>query len=278
MTQKRISLPAAVFALVAAVLPAALPARAQDAIRGFQKTGEYLLMVNGKVDKGAEVYLNTSVPAYLVIPTALPSPVLLTPRAGTVETVNIMKIAKQQDGSADLLAGARLAPQGKFRLEGERVLFTSEGRPASLNPKPHLVGTKRAADLKAHSPEYVRTAQGYKPNAQAIAAIKKQAQPVRVRVFFGSWCPHCRQHLPFLLKVEDEIKGSKVQFEYFGLPQPPDAWQHPEVKRLNVRSVPMALVYVNGKETGRIQGDDWNAPEAALSRILGGARPAASGR
>lgn len=276
MTQKRISSLSAV--LAAAVLVTALPARAQDAIRGFQKTGEYLLMVNGKVDKGAEVYLNTSVPAYLVIPTALPSPVLLTPRAGTVETVSIMKIAKQQDGSADLLAGARVASQGKFRLEGERVLFTSEGKPASLNPKPPLVGAKRAADLKAHSPEYVRTAQGYKPNAQAIAAIKKQAQPVRVRVFFGSWCPHCRQHLPFLLKVEDEIKGSKIQFEYFGLPQPPDAWQDPEVKRLNVRSVPMAVVYVNGKETGRIQGDDWNAPEAALSRILGGARQAASGR
>ena len=273
MTQKRISSLSAV--LAAAVLVTALPARAQDAIRGFQKTGEYLLMVNGKVDKGAEVYLNTSVPAYLVIPTALPSPVLLTPRAGTVETVSIMKIAKQQDGSADLLAGARLASQGKFKLDGERVLFTSEGKPASLNPKPPLLGVKKAADLKAHSPEYVRTAQGYKPNAQAIATIKKQAQPVRILVFFGSWCPHCREHLPFLMKVEDEIKGSKVQVDYYGIPRD---FKDPEVKRLNVRSVPTAVVYVNGKETGRIQGDEWSAPEAALNRILGGARQAASGR
>ena len=283
MTHKRISSLSAVLALAAAVLLAALPAQAQgvpsdSVFRGFQRSGEYLLMVNSKVDKGAEIYVNASIPAYLIIATALPTPVLLTPRAGTVETVSIMKIAKQKDGSVDLLADATLAPQGKFKLEGERVLFTSEGRPASLNPKPPLTGVKKAADLKAHSPEYVRTAQGYKPNAQAIATIKKQAQPVRVRVFFGSWCPHCREHLPFLMKVEDEIKGSKVQFEYFGLPQPPQAWQHPEVKRLNIRGVPTGVVYVNGKETGRIQGDDWNAPEAALSRILGGIRPAAAGR
>lgn len=274
MTQKRISFPAAVFALAAAVLVPAPPASAQDAIRGFQRTGEYLLLVNGQLDKGAEVYVNTSVPAYLVIPTALPSPVLLTPRAGTVETVSLMKIAKQQDGSVDLLGGARLASQGKFQLDGDRVLFKSEGKSASLNPKPPLLGAKKAADLKAHSPEYVRTAQGYKPNAQAVAALKKQAQPVRVLVFFGSWCPHCREHLPFLMRVEDEIKGSKVRVDYYGLPRD---FKDAEAKRLNIRGVPTAVVYVNGRETGRIQGDDWSAPEAALSRILNGARQA-SGR
>jgi hypothetical protein len=47
------------------------------------------------------------------------------------------------------------------------------------------------------------------------------------------------------------------------------------VKRLKIKAVPTAIVYVNGREAGRLEGNDWNtAPEATLSRVLGGGRPA----
>ena len=71
---------------------------------------------------------------------ALPSPVLLTPRVGSVETVHIMKVAKQKDGTVDLLADAVLAPIGQFEQQGENVLFNYEGRKVSLNSKPALTG------------------------------------------------------------------------------------------------------------------------------------------
>jgi thiol-disulfide isomerase/thioredoxin len=261
------------FALTA-TLPS-LPARAQgtpsdSVLRGFKPNGEYALLVGGKEDKGAQIYRSDSVPAYLIISSALPSPVLLTPRDGMkTQTVSLMKIAKQPDGSVDLLADAALKPQGIFQVTGERVTFTSEGRPASLVPKPPLVGLKKAAELKAHSPEYVSGASAYKPNPQMLAALRKQPQPVRVRVVFGSWCPHCKELLPHLLRIEDEIKGSKIQFEYFGLPRPPAAWQDPEALRLKVRGVPTAVIYnSSGKEIGRLVDNDWTSPESALNRVL----------
>ena len=117
----------------------------------------------------------------------------------------------------------------------------------------------------------------YKATKEAIArALKNEPKTVKVRVFFGSWCPHCRTHIPFLLRVEDELRGSHVTFEYIGLPRPPQAWQDPEVKRLKIGGVPTGVVYVGGKEVGRITGEGWNAPEVLLNKIVNS--PAAKGK
>jgi thiol-disulfide isomerase/thioredoxin len=277
MTHKRSAVLAAM-ALTLLAVPSISRAQgvpSDGVLRGFQPSGDYVLVVNGKPIPGAEVYENIQLPAFLVITSALPSPVLLTPRAGSVETVHIMKVAKQKDGTVDLLADAVLAPIGQFQMEGDNVLFTYEGRKVSLNPKPALTGLHPAADLKAHNPQYVRSASIYKPNPAAIASLKKEPNPVTVRVVFGSWCPHCRQHVPYILRVEDELKGSKIRFEYLGLPKPPDAWKDPEVKRLGVKGVPTGIVYVNGREVGRIVGEAWNAPEVLLNKIVYG--PAVKG-
>jgi len=242
-------------------------------LRGFEPSGDYVLMVNGK-PVGAEVYYQSKVPAILVMSSALPSPVLLMPGQGTVETVHIMKIAKQKNGNVDLLADAVLAPIGQFA--GENAGFTYEGRKVSLNPKPPLVGLHRGAELKQHNPMYARTANAYTPNGAAIASLKKGPRPVTVRVYFGSWCPHCRQLVPLILKVEDQLQGSPVKFEYFGLQRPPDAWKDPEVKRVKVNGVPTGIVYRDGKEIGRIS--DWEAPEVSLNKIINGTAQAAKGK
>jgi thiol-disulfide isomerase/thioredoxin len=272
MTHKRSVVRAA---LGCALIAIAYAARAQgvpadSVLRGFQPSGDWVLVVNGKPVPAAEVYQNDQIPAILVLSSALPSPVLLTPRAGTVETVHIMKIAKQKDGSVDLLADAVLAPIGQFEPQGENVSFTYEGRKVNLNAKPPLIGLHPGADLKAHNPQYARGASVYKPNGPAIASLKKDPVPVTVKVVFGSWCPHCRQHVPYILRVEDELKGSKIRFEYFGLQKPPDGWKDPEVKRLGVKGIPTGIVYKNGKEIGRIVGEEWSAPEVQLNKIVYG--------
>ena len=259
-------------ALALLALPSASRAQgvpSDSLLQDFQPIGEYVLIVNGK-PVGAEIYQNEKIPAILVMSSSLPSPVLLTPRAGRVETVHIMKIAKQKDGSVDLLADAVLAQIGQFQMNGENVAFTYDGRKVSLNPKPPLIGLHKGPELKQHNPMYARTASTYAPNGAAIASLKK-GKPVTVRVFFGSWCPHCRQHVPLILKVEDQLQGSPVKFEYFGLKRPPEGWQDPEIKRLKVNGVPTGIVYQGGKEIGRITGEGWNAPEIQLNKIVNGA-------
>jgi thiol-disulfide isomerase/thioredoxin len=237
-------------------------------LRDFQPIGDYVLWVEGKEVPAAKIYQTELAPAILVMSSALPAPVLLMPREGSVSTVHIMKVAKQSDGSIDLLADAVLAPQGRFQAVDDEVGFTVAGKAAKLKTRPPLLGLKNAAALKAYSPTYGRGAQEYRPNGQTIASLKKMGRPVKVQVFFGSWCSFCKHYVPYVLKVEEALKGSKVQFEYFGLPRDLKA---PEAQRLKVKAVPTGIVYVNGKEAGRISGDGWKAPEAALAKIISGA-------
>jgi thiol-disulfide isomerase/thioredoxin len=239
---------------------------ADSFLRGFQRSGDFQLVVGGKVQPAAEIYaLPSGVPAFLILSSALPSPVLLLPGEGTVQTVQLMKIKKGQDGTVDLMADAALSPQGKFEIVGENVRFKSEGRTAALQPRPSLLGLKKGADLAAYDPGYTRRAKAYKPNDKAVQQLRKVAQPVRVRVFFGSWCPHCKEHVPFLLKVEEQIKGSKVQIEYYGLAK---GLADGDSKKFGIQSVPTGVVYRNGKEIGRLNSNDWAAPESALVALL----------
>jgi thiol-disulfide isomerase/thioredoxin len=256
------------------VKPPAKPPAQQTAVdnvlNGFVRTGEYLLMVNGKPVPAAEIYRNESLPAYLIVTPAFPNPVLLMAGSMTVETVAAPKLVRQPDGAMAVAADAETRPQGKFKLQGDKVVFASEGRNASLGSNPPLLGIHRSPDLKNHSPEYMVGARAYTPKPAVIAALKKEKKPVKVKVFFGSWCPHCKQHLPYLLRVEDEIRGSgtSIQFEYYGLPK--GFSNEPEAKKYNVDGVPLAIVFVNGREAGRISGGAWESPETSLSNILAG--------
>lgn len=268
-------------AVLLAAAPAVLQAQAVDnVLKGFQRTGDYLLVVDGKDVPAAEIYLADQIPAYLVMSTALPAPVLLSPRSGLAETVPIMKVLKRPDGSVDLLADAELKSQGEFQVIRDvgEVRFTAGTKKATLKPRPPLLGSHPGKDLKSYSPEYARGAKAYAPDKTAIAALRKESRPVKVKVFFGSWCPHCKEHVPMLLRVEDELKasGSKIQFEYYGLPQGPAMTKDPEAQRMGVGSVPTGFVYVNGKQVGRLAGESWAAPERALRDLLSG--KAQSGR
>jgi thiol-disulfide isomerase/thioredoxin len=255
--------------------PSPSPSPSDNVLREFRPSGDYILVVGGK-EVQADIYQSERAAAILVLSSAFPSPVLLEPRTGMAETVSVMKVAKQADGSIDLLADAVLAPQGQIQLAEDAVNFSAEGRSGSLKPKPPLLGPRRAPEVVQHNPEYTTGIRAYKTNARALAELKKEKRPVQVRIYYGSWCPHCRQMVPHALKVEQELKGSPstVHFEYWGLPQ--QFGNDPEAKKMGVKAVPTAVIYLGGKEAGRITGTEWEAPETALTGVLSGHPVAAS--
>jgi thiol-disulfide isomerase/thioredoxin len=269
--------PAAALLLITALPLSAAPqgAAVDNVLRDFRPSGDYILMVGGK-EVAADIYQSERAAAILVISSAFTSPVLLEPRTGLAESVSVMKVAKKPDGSVDLLADAVLAPQGQIQFAEEAVNFTAEGRGGTLKPRPPLLGLRRSAEVTQHNPEYLGGQRAYKTNPQAVAALKKEARPVVVRVYYGSWCPHCRQMVPHALRVEQELKGSPstVHFEFWGLP--PQFGNDPEAKRMGVKAVPTGIVYLNGKEAGRITGTTWESPENTLVAILSGHPPAAT--
>lgn len=262
---------AALLLLIAGGAGAAVAQVPADAVlREFQPMSEYILEVGGKLDTKAEIYQTRRTGALLILSPSFSSAVVINPRAESVETLLPAKVAKKPDGSADIMADAVLRSQGSFQINGEDLSFKVDGKSAAIKSRPPLLGLRKLGDLTAYSDHYAKASRTYAPAAPVIAALKSQPRDIVVRTYFGSWCSHCKQELPKLVRVEQELAGSKIRFEYYGLPE--RFGEEPEAKRLGIRAVPTGVVYTAGREIGRIEGGEWSTPETALRDILSGGK------
>jgi len=254
-----------VLAAVASAAFAQMPA--DDLFRDFQPTGDFIFELEGEVLEGAEIYISDRAASYLILAPELSSPVLINPRAGSVESVHLMKVAKRDDGSIDLLADATFNRLGGFEVEGQQVVFEVKGKSAKLAPKPPLLGFHEAAALRDQKPEYDRLARGYSPSARSLEALRGVGGDVRVLIYFGTWCPTCGRLVPRVLRVAEELDGAEIDFEYYGLPRQIDS--DPNANRDDVHGVPTGIVYVGGKEVARLGVQELSSPETALAKLLG---------
>lgn len=254
--------------LLTAPLTAQMPA--DDVLRDFEPVSTFQFSLDGRVLPDAEILLSERAVAYLILAPELSSPVMIQPRAQTVESVHLMKVARQGDGTIDLLADASLEPLGGFTVDGrtQEVRFELDGRPAKLMPKPPAVGLHTADSLVDHSRSYSFKAKAYEPAASALSSLRDETRDVRVRVYFGSWCPVCGRLVPNVLRVQEELAGSSISFEYYGLPN--QMRDDPITEKDDIHGVPTAIVYVGGEEAARLSGKDLASPEKALLGVLGG--------
>ena len=251
------------------------PLRAQtvpsDAVlRNFEISGDFVVSIDGKEPPKAEVYFSETARSFLLIATEFPSPILVTAPTQSVDTIDLMKVSKQPSGTIDLLADAILQPAGKYKVDGPNIDFTYSGKRVRVSPRPYLLGKHTGAELLAYNPAYERKARAYNPDAGILKRLKGQKEPVRILTFFGSWCPHCSTHVPMLLKVEQGLAGSKIQFEYLGMPKGTAFGDVPEGKQYKVTGVPTAILFVGDKEVGRIPNAQWSNPEVAIDLQLNG--------
>ncbi len=242
-------------------------APADALFRGFEPNGDFLFELDGKDLDSAEIYSSERAAAYLILAPELSSPVLVNPRAGAAESVHLMKVAKRPNGSIDLLADATFNRLSPLKIQGTEVHFDVKGSAAKLKPKPPILGFKSSDELKESKPDYDRLARGYTPSADKVEDLRG-AESARVLIYFGTWCPTCGRLVPRVLRVEEELQGSNVEFQYYGLAR--QFSNDPMAKADNIHGVPTGIVYVNDREIGRLEAGDLNRPEAAIARMLSG--------
>lgn len=250
-------------------LLAALPAAAQPAdsvFRDFEPTGELQLEIDGEAVDGATVYRSDRAGAYLVLGPSLDSPILVNIRSQQVERVGLLKVAKRDDGTIDLLADAAFESIGRFRIGQKQIHFQLDGQEAVLAPKPPLLGVQTAEALAEHNPAYGLKAERYQVDSQALAALEG-VENGRIKVFFGSWCPVCGRYVPRVMKVQEELGGAGPEIEYYGLPQPMSS--DPITEEMEIRGVPTVIVYRGGEEVARLSGADLTSPAESFAQALG---------
>jgi len=251
-------------ALAALVLLCAGAGAAQGLLHGL--TGDWLVVVDGQVSAKAEVFLAQRARSLVLLAPELPSPVRLGIGTRDVELLDLMGIGRTSDTQLELLAQPPLSREAPFQVEGSEVLFRASGREVRLKPRPWLIGEKTGREVTEHDPTFGRKAATYTPIGEVIAGLRKAKGEVEVLVFFGSWCPHCKDHVPYLIRIEEGIGQKDFRFRYHGLPN--TFGNLPEAQRFNVRAVPTAIVLVGGQEVGRIPANRWSSPESAIYDIL----------
>jgi thiol-disulfide isomerase/thioredoxin len=245
------------------------PATAQSAagsLRDFSPFRNYVLVVDGAEAPDAKIYFSETARAFLVFDEHFPNPVLIQPRKTSVETVQPSKVAEREGGMIDLLPAPTFALQKKFVLVGDSIAFTVDGTRATLKPRAALLGLQTRATLAAHDPEFARRALAYVPSEATLVKLMAEQEDVRVRVYLGTWCPHCQEAVPRVMKVDERLKGSRIRFEYYGLPY--KFSKDPETSRAKITHVPTAVVFRGGWEIGRLAGNAWKTPELALNMML----------
>jgi len=238
-------------------------------LSSFLLQDDYLVVIDAAEDAEGQVFFSQSARAYLVITPTLSSPVLMWPRSGNLEKVNLMKVDKQPNGSINLLPGAGTGTIGKFEATQATIRFEVDGHQLELKTRPSLLGLQDLAGMRAYSAEYVRTAEAYSPSQPILDQLRRQGRDVRVQIFFGTWCPHCKRMVPRMMKVDESLGESKIKIEYYGLPQGAAFEKDPEIQGKNITGVPTGIVYVDGKEVGRIGGNAWKVPELAIKDLIG---------
>ena len=256
-------------ALITIVALASSPLRSQTAhatLSGFEPNNDYVLVVDGEVDAAAQILLSRRAAAFLLRSATLASPLLLWARTQRVDSIAAEDVLERDDGRVDLVDRVRRSYLGELTQDDlELRLPAVDGRDLRLRPKEALVGVHSADALVDHSPDYAAAMNAYRPSDETIEQLLAIDRPVTVRVFFGTWCAVCKGYLPNLMRVQLELEGSPIEFEYFGLDYPPAGWEAPEVEAAEVSGLPTAILMQGGQEIGRFKGaKEFAAPEASL--------------
>lgn len=255
----------AALAVLAAVAPLAAQPIPDPMFQGFEAVGSFTLSVDGETVPGAEIYQSERARAILVITSELDTPLLVNLRTRRAEAVGFMSLAKRDDGSVDVLADAPIRPVASLEVSAEGATFSYQGKTLALTNRESLTGRQTAEALTEYDPAYARGARSYEPNASLVAELEQEEAPVRVQVFFNSKCGVCKQMVPRIIKLERTLDGSNIAFDYYGAP---DSYEDPEMEKKDVHGVPTGIVYVDGKEVGRITGNEWRIPELAIKNVL----------
>lgn len=261
------------FALFAALLPAAAPAAPLDGLPGVEAAAdlelaeEFLFEFDGEVLAGAEIYFSPAELFYLVVHPRYEQAVMISPRGRSVQSVDKGRFAPRGEIGGELAEGAALELIGRYVKGRHDYVFELDGKTARLLPRPPALGFQDLDSLGERHRRYAAHA-AQRPAMAPLKAAPMREGEVLVRVFFGSWEPMSARVVPKLMAFEQELRrpGQPLRFEYYGLPE---RFTEDELAaEAGIYGLPAAIVYVDGDEVGRLRAFELDQPQQHLAALL----------
>ncbi|HEY3174286.1 MAG TPA: thioredoxin family protein [Candidatus Polarisedimenticolia bacterium] len=248
--------------------PGSMPPAA-GAPRNWSENFQYRVEIDGAVSARARLFATQGRPALLLVAPELREPAVIQINGREVLKTEPAAVAEGPVPTQVVLADSEIhGPADPYTREGDAVIFFRDGHKIRVSPRPPLIGPATTEDLLSQLPAYRKGMDDYAPSDSDISYLKSYKYAVKVEVFFGSWCPHCRVSVPTLIKSVSQAANPNIQLSFHGVPTPPFGGYEP-AREKKVDGVPTFIVYADDKEIGRfstIPGD--SRVEHELVKVL----------
>jgi thiol-disulfide isomerase/thioredoxin len=120
-----------------------------------------------------------------------------------------------------------------------------------LQAETEMLGPLTREAVLKDCPDWQEVVARYQPDGTAIDGLRAFNRPVQVEVFLGTWCPDSKAHVSEFFKVLDLAENAVISTTYVGIPR--DKAQRPQYYQgKDIQKLPTFLVFMNGREKGRI--------------------------
>lgn len=158
--------------------------------------------------------------------------------------------------------------------QGTRLTLTPSGLTFDVGQRwvrvivtPPLLGPVSFDDFLSLCPEFQERERAYQPQPEKVRAIAGAAEEMTLEIYFGSWCPHCQEVLPKLIRSLKDAANPRLRVKMIGLPRA--FGDDPSVKTRQVKGVPTMILFRKDVEVGRFSGTEPTPVEETLARLVG---------
>jgi thiol-disulfide isomerase/thioredoxin len=136
-----------------------------------------------------------------------------------------------------------------------------------LRGSTEMLGPVTRESVLKNNPDWHAVVSAYNPKPGSIEALRTVSEDVTVEVYFGTWCPDSKAHVSEFFKVLDLADNPHLRAVYTAVPRD-RAQRVPYYGMREVERLPAFLVFVDGREIGRIVETPEKSVEEDLVQIL----------
>jgi hypothetical protein len=209
--------------------------------------------VDGELDRGIQVLMCDTPRRMALLSSKYQDAVVLDLTAKTVNLSPKSSLRLSEDrNAATSEAAAPLRSVGKYSaIDSTTYLLSAEGKSILIRSHTGVTGEMTEEKLYEAAPVWRSLMEAYKPQAEAVAALKSDDKQTSVTLVFGTWCPDSKNYVPRLLKALRAAGNNRLQLKLVGVD---NQFRQPVavVQPRGIINVPIVIVEQGGREIGRI--------------------------
>ena len=130
-----------------------------------------------------------------------------------------------------------------------------------------MLGSLTKEEILQGCPDWQAEVASYNPKPEIVDQLRSLGVEVRIEIYLGTWCSDSKAHLSAFFKVLELVENPLIQVSYVGVPEEKSS-RAPYYQGKNIEKLPTFLIYMDGREKGRIVETPTLSVEQDLLEII----------